>query len=270
MRDTHNDRGGSWSRLTIGAIAGLILLAPPLWAADHRNLEEGIPTEIEDASSIAFRSLEQQSVFKFEHGGERGEIFRLEPELQWGVIKNGQVGLRVPFFVGVGDREGSGDILLEGLYNFNVETRTVPATALRVGFELPSGKDSEGVNSVVKGILTKGMQQSRFHLNAGFTNLGAARGGERDFRYKIGLGTDHPLDFGLFPLAIGLDNLVIADVFVEQSALKGEHPLWTAELGVRHQFNPWTVFTMGAGAGLSHEAPDYLLTVGYQYTFAAF
>ncbi len=75
---------------------------------------------------------------------------------------------------------------------------------------------------------------------------------------------------GSFPLAIGLDNLVITDVFVEQSALKGEHPLWTAELGVRHQFNPWTVLTMGAGAGLSRGAPDYLLTVGYQYTFAAF
>ena len=51
--------------ITLGAILGVIVVVQSLWAADHRNLEEGIPTEIEDASPIAFRSFEQQSRFKY-------------------------------------------------------------------------------------------------------------------------------------------------------------------------------------------------------------
>lgn len=248
----------------------LILLTSFTWAADHRNLEEGAPTEIDDAYPIAFRSIEQQTLFNFESNGERGDIFRLEPEVKWGFIKNAHVALRVPFFLGEGDREESGDLNLEGLYNFNVETRRLPAMALSVGVEFPSGNDSSGVDTTAKGILTKGIQRARFHFNAGFTFVGANKRQERDFRYKFVLGADHPLDFGLFPLAIGLDNLLIANVVVEQTALTGKPPLWTGEIGGRHQFNPWTVFAIGAGAGLSRGAPDYRLTIAYQYTFAAF
>ncbi len=291
MRNTSHDLRGSWQRtnagetrwaaakkppmsltqwVILGALGGLTLLAPSVRAADHRNLEDGIPTEIEDASPIAFRSLEQQSRFNYEDDGERGGIFLLEPELTWGLIKNGQVTVRAPFVIGGGNRSGSGDLKLEALYNFNVETRMVPAMALSVGVSFPSGENSEGVGTTVKGIMTKGVRRARFHLNGGVTNVGAAPSEERDIRYTIGLGTDHPLDFGLFPLAIGLDNLVIANVFVEQSALRGEQLLWTGELGVRHQFKPWTVFAIGAGAGLSRGAADYRLTVAYQYTFPAF
>ena len=40
---------------TLGAIVWLLLSANPAWSADHRNLEEGIPTTIEDAFPIAYR-----------------------------------------------------------------------------------------------------------------------------------------------------------------------------------------------------------------------
>ena len=65
-----------WSIL--GAIVWLVLIAQFVWAADHRNLEEGIPTAIEDAYTIAFRSFEQQTRLTYEDDGERGDIFRLE------------------------------------------------------------------------------------------------------------------------------------------------------------------------------------------------
>ena len=253
-----------------GAVAALLFSNALAWAADHRNLEEGNPTQIEDAAVIAYRSIELQPVFTYEKDGERGEIFLLEPEVNWGLMKNAQLELRVPVFVGVGDRTGSGDIELEALYNFNVETQFLPATAFRVGFAFPTGKDSSGVHTIVKAILTKGLRRGRFHLNAGFTNIGDPEARERDFRYRVALGADHPLDFGVLPLAIGLDNLAIFDVVVEQSALEGDNPLWLAEVGWRGQVNPWTLLTLGAGAGLSNGAPDYLVTVGFQYTFAAF
>ena len=251
-------------------VAGLLFVNPCAWAADHRNLEEGNPIQIEDAFVIAYRSVELQPVFRYEDDGERDDIFLLEPEVKWGFIKNGQVELRVPFFAGSGDRERSGDINVEALYNFKVETRMLPAAAFRFGFEFPSGEDSDGVDSNVKGILTKGINRARFHLNAGFTNIGDPGRQERDFRYTFVLGADHPLDLGVLPVAVGLENLVMFDVVVERSALEGDDPLWTAELGIRHQINPWTLLTLGTGAGLSDEAPDYLVTIGFQYTFAAF
>lgn len=267
--------GSGWSsriskaRGVVGALAVVLGVAPSLWGADHRNLEEGNPIQIEDAYVIAYRSFELQPVVRFERDGERGEILLIDPELKWGVIRNGQVELRIPIFAGAGDRRGSGNVQLEGLYHVNVETRTIPATAVRVGVEMPSGEDSEGVDALVKGILTKGFLRSQVHVNAELETVGAAEADERGLRYKVGLGADHPLGFGLFPLAMGLDNIVIADVFVQQSVHRGERPLWIAELGVRHQYNPWTVFNVGAGAGLSQSAPDYLLTFGFQYSFAA-
>ncbi len=254
----------------LGAIICLLLFAGPAWSADHRNLEEGIPTTLEDAFPIAYRSIEPQVSFNFDNDGKQGDEFHLEPELKWGVIKNGHLALSVPLLFGDGDREGSGDITLEGLYNLNGETHIFPATAFAVEAEFPTGEERKGVDTTVKGILTKGVHRTRIHANAGFTNRGAARSTERDNRYTMTLGADHPMDFGLFPRALGLNNLVIANVVAEQSEQRGEKLQWIAELGVRHQFNPWTVLAFGAGAGLSHGAPDVRFIIGYQTTFAAF
>lgn len=257
-------------RLATLAFAVLLLISWPCLAADHRNLEEDNPITVEDAFVIAFRSIEQQPVFRYERGGERGEVFTLEPELKWGLMKNGQVELAAPFFIGPGERKGSGSIKVEGLYNFNLETAFIPATALRFGLELPSGEDTSGVDSTVRGIATKGFARGRLHLNAGFINIGDPGPRERAYIYQVVVGADHPADFGLLPIAIGLDNLVMVDVVVQRAAQAGGDPLVLAEGGLRHQVNPWTLLTFGVGLGIAGETPDVQATVGYQYTFAAF
>ncbi len=257
-------------RLAILALAFLLLTPFPSTAADHRNLEEDNPITVEDAFVIAYRSIEQQPVFRYERGGERGEIFTLEPELKWGLMKNAQVEIAAPFFIGPGERKGSGSIKVEGLYNFNLETALIPATALRFGLEFPSGEDASGVDSTVRGIVTKGFARGRVHLNGGFTNIGDPDPRERAYIYQVVVGADHPADFGLLPIAIGLDNLVMVDLVVQRAALEGGDPLVLAEAGLRHQVNPWTLLTFGLGLGIAGESPDVQATVGYQYTFAAF
>lgn len=256
--------------LPLFVFAGLLLVPDPALAADHRNLEEGNPITVEDASVIAYRSIEQQPVLRYERGGERGEVFTLEPELKWGLIKNAQLEVKVPFFIGPGDREGSGNVQVAGLYNFNLETSLVPALALRVGLEFPSGEDASGVDSTVRGILTKGFARGRAHLNAGFTNRGDPGPGERASIYEVVVGVDHPADLGLLPIAIGLDNLVMVDVVVQRAAFTQGDPLVLAEAGLRHQVNPWALLTFGVGFGVAGESPDIQATIGYQYTFAAF
>lgn len=257
-------------RLATLGFAALLVIPSISPAADHRNLEEDNPITVEDAFVIAFRSIEQQPVFRYERGGERGEVFTLEPELKWGLMKNAQVEVAAPFFIGPGERKGSGSIKVEGLYNFNLETALVPATALRLGLELPSGKDASGVDSTVKGIVTKGFARGRVHLNAGFSNIGDPGLLERAWIYQVVVGADHPADFGLLPIAVGLDNLVMVDVVVQRAALVGGDPLVLGEAGLRHQVNPWTLLTFGLGLGIAGQAPDVQATVGYQYTFAAF
>lgn len=251
-------------------LAGIVLAPAPTPAADHRNLEEDNPITVEDAFVIAFRSIEQQPVFRYERGGERGEVFTLEPELKWGFMKNAQVEIAAPLFIGSGDRDGSGNLKVEALYNFNLESLLVPATALRVGFEFPSGEDASGVDSTVRWIFTKGFARGRAHLNAGFTNIGEPGPRERAYVYQMVLGADHPADFGVLPIAVGLDNLVMVDVVVQRAALDQEDPLVLAEAGLRHQVNPWMLLTFGMGLGIAGETPDVQVTVGYQYTFAAF
>ncbi len=251
-------------------LAGALLAPVSTPAADHRNLEENNPITVEDAFVIAYRSIEQQPVFRYERGGERGEVFALEPELKWGMMKNFQLEGRAAFFIGPGDREGSGNVQVEGLYNFNLETSLTPATALRFGLEFPSGEGASGVNSKVRGILTKGFARGRVHVNAGFTNIGDPGPGEEAYIYQVVVGADHPADFGLLPIAIGLDNLVLVDVVVQRAAVAPGDPLVLAEAGLRHQVNPWMLLTFGVGVGIAGQTPDVQAAVGYQYTFAAF
>ncbi len=257
-----------WLRSLILAVP--LLTSSPSPAADHRNLEEDNPITMEDAFVIAYRSFEQQPVFRYEYGGKRGEVFTLEPELKWGLMKNTQLEIAAPFFIGSGEREGSGNVRVEGLYNFNLETSYIPAMALRFGLEFPSGKNASGVDSTVRGIVTRGFARGRAHVNAGVTNIGDPGPRERAYIYQVVVGADHPADFGLLPIAIGLDNLMMVDLVVQRAAQTDGDPLVLAEAGLRHQVNPWTLLTFGLGLGIAGATPDVQATVGYQYTFAAF
>lgn len=241
---------------------GCVLLSPlSTRAADHRNLEENHPTRIEDAYPIAYRSFELQSRGGYERNGEFGkDIGFAELELKWGVFKNAHVVFGLPLQFGDEvEPDQNGDVILEGLYNFNVETQFLPAMTIKSEILIPGGSDSSGLGFEFMGIATKGWGKNRFHLNIGYDRNSGAGQEERTHLYRFGIAFDRPID---------LDHLFVSDFFIDQSALKGDDPVYSFLIGVRKQVNPWSVLNLGVGHGFgSREAPDLIVSLGFQLNF---
>ena len=107
-----------------------LVLTATAHAADHNNLEEGLPVEVEDAYPTAYTNTEFQLQGRYERTSKGDDQFVLRPALEYGFAPNWQGKIELPFRLGEGDTRGSGDIGLELFHNFNTETLSTPAFAL--------------------------------------------------------------------------------------------------------------------------------------------
>jgi hypothetical protein len=247
-------------RYAIFAIVSFMFLYHSVFAkaVDHRNLEENLPLAVEDAYPIEFRSVELQGRFSYGLFGNNDDQFLLEPRVEAGILKNSQLTIKVPIVFGDdGAFEGSGNIGVGALYNFNVETNLIPAFSLSVQEEFPSGKDTGAFETTIKGIITKGFNNHRFNFNGSYINVANEDKNERNDLYFFGIGYDYP---------ISIDAIFLADFFTMRAKDKGVDNLYIGEVGIRYAINPWSVLSLsvGTGFGSSDEAAEFSVTIGYQ------
>ena len=235
-------------------IAGAVALAE-----EQKNMSPGMATGMENAFPVPFRALQFQNVIRFEESNRGDKIYRVEPELRWGLARSGFLSVRSQLAFGPGVSRDSGNLRVQGFYNTSRETSALPATALVLGTTLPTGHDSAGVDGLIRGILTKSAGVAQFILNAELDKIGAAQPAERDFRYRFGMGAD-----------FGAGSLVRTGLLVEQSESRGEVSLWRMQAGLFHHFTPTIAIALGAEVGLSSSAPAYQIILGYQHTFEGF
>jgi Putative MetA-pathway of phenol degradation len=232
---------------TVGAVMGVLLLvvAAPAFGIDHKNLDEGRPLRLEDAYAIASGEIAVEAGAGLQlprRGADQG-VFPVE--LLYGAFPNFQVGLGSTLLTDphdVNDRPKSGDLHLSGLYNFNQETLDVPAFALKLGVDFPTGVDARGFTVDVKGIVTKSVERLSLHLNAGYAVLTDTRDDEREGRYALALGCSYPVGAPQFTRAT-----LAGDVFAEQSARRGNSTTVGVEIGLRFQLTPRLVGDAGVG-----------------------
>jgi len=251
----------SWPirRLALGAVLlGLVAPATIQAQTDHFNLEEGLPTRVEDAYPTAFRNREFQVGPQYDRSNGGKDRFLLNPRLEIGPFRNAELGITVPVFLGSADKTGSGDIRVDALYNFNTESLALPALAVAARADFPTGIDRRGVDAEFKLLATRsiGNRLDRLHLNVIYMRAGNPGPGERRDRYAVILG---------YSGRLGPDMILVANVLRELERDKGiESNL--VELGVRRQVTPLLVVALGAGAGIGDESPDVRVTAGLQYT----
>src|ERR1700694_2269774 len=111
-------------------------------AIDHTNLDEGRPLRLEDAYAIADGeiALEAGGGFTLQRRGSNRGVF--PGAILYGAYPNLQVGVGTTLSTDprdVEDRPKSGDLQVSVLYNFNQETIGLPAFALKVGLDTPTG-----------------------------------------------------------------------------------------------------------------------------------
>lgn len=253
-----------------GSAMGALLLLLGFWAmlgstvrgADHLNLEEGLPTELEDAYPIAFRGREFQTQVQFERTDGGKDRFVIDPRFEFGIARNAQAKISVPFFLGDADQKDSGNIGLEGFYNFNTEGIWLPAFATSLRLDFPTGRHASGVDTTLKGLVTKSITKTgldRVHLNMAWkhNDNGGAGPMVRDDLFHVVFG---------YSRRVGADTVVVADYVWEQDRVKGK----TAdilEIGLRRQITPLTLVSVGLGAGITKDSPDLRATIGLQKSF---
>jgi hypothetical protein len=244
----------------VGGLLAISIL-PPAQAADHTNLEEGLPTQVVDAYATAYLNREIQGLFRYEHTDDNKDRFVLAPRLEYGFARNWQLEVEAPFLLGDADRTGSGNVRLGALYNFNIETLTMPAFAVSARVDIPSGKNSNGADTTLKFIaskmLVRGDWWNVLHFNIGWNHNSGRLDDERENYYQAVLG---------YSFRTGTDTIMIVDLVRREERKKHEESN-LVELGLRRQITPLMVLTGGLGAGFGDESPDVQATAGFQYSF---
>lgn len=249
-------------------LAGALLALPTIAHAqtDHRNLEENLPTVVEDAIPTAYLNREFQLATYYDHGTGKDskDLFVVDPRLEYGFARNWQALINAPFRLGSASKTGSGDLGLEAFYNFNQESLTVPAFAVSGRAILPTGTDRRGVDGQIRFLVTRTLLPARnldrIHLNLTYRANAQPSAEERRGQFAGAFG---------YSRRLGPNYLLVTDYVYEQERERGV-AAHLVEAGVRFQYSPLTIFTFGLGAGLNKDAPDVRVTLGLQRALTFF
>ncbi|MEY4706159.1 MAG: hypothetical protein RL042_2364 [Nitrospirota bacterium] len=255
------------STVRVLALLLLGLLPAPLLALDHDNLDPNRPIGMEDAYAIPKGEIGLEGGVRFNDRRESRTRVTFQPQIIYGAFENAQIEIQGDLFTEPNTLVGaskSGDLHLGLLYNFNTETVSLPAMALRVETDLPTGVNSKGVDTQVTGILTRSFGRLRAHLNAGYTVLGSPQGQERPGAYRAVAAVSYPLGY-----PSSFRDTLIASLYTRQSDLRGQRNHTGVEVGIRHQLTSRLVVDAGLGTEFAGPADRAALlgTVGLSVGF---
>lgn len=242
-------------------LVGLLALAVPGAASgqiDYRNLDDDRPVRVEDAYPLERYAFELIAPWRYSRGQGSG-VYAFIPEIAYGLFPNFHLGLKVPLASapGASGREwGLSGLRIFGLYNFNTESRSLPALSLRVDGVFPVGSlAGEGTHLTAKAIATHSLGRSRIHINGAYTfgPHGSLAAVESADKWWAGAALDRTL--------FRQSTLLVAELYVLRSVPANPVQLHAA-LGVRYQWSPMTVLDFGVSRRLKSTGPDYELTVG--------
>ncbi|BAQ49385.1 transporter [Methylobacterium aquaticum] len=268
-------------RLAAGAAAFAIIAcdALPVRAADHTNLEQGLPVVIEDAYPIKENGLEIQGYLRYDRAPRsdpdgRNRLF-VVPRVEWGATKNFQLSVETPYAVGDASETKQGAATVQGLYNLNTENLYLPAFAVAAGVSQPYGYRNGGTETELKFLATKSLGTPdpegtspfsyvprQIHFNASwFHNFDplTGRDAERTDRYRVGVAYSQP---------VTNEVVVVADIYrgTDRDRRRASN---MAEVGVRYLLTPQTVLSGSAGVGFGGDRnQDFRFVAGIQHTLS--
>ena len=257
-----------FSLRTAALAVGLCPLFPGLASSqiDYRNLDDDRPVVTEDAYPVERYAFELLAPYRYEAEVDGARLHITVPEAAYGLARNAQAGLKLPLAAvdgSTGTDWGLAGLRVFGLYNFNTETRWLPALSLRADVSFPVGSlAGDGTRFAFKAIATRSWGRMRAHLNA-----------SRSFGSEDALSVAEPLNRWNASLAIDRtffrsSILLIGEVAVTQ-AVQNAPTAVNASFGGRWQWTPTLVLDAGVTRRLrSAIGPDIGLTIGLSHAFA--
>jgi hypothetical protein len=252
----------------IGAALAVVgAAASPLAAQlDYRNLDDHRPVRTEDAYTIERYAFEFMLPAEYGAGVSGERTLVLAPEVAYGIVMNGQLGLKLPVALrqddGAADEWGLAGPRLFALYNLNTEGPSLPGFALRTDVAFPiGGLAGSGARLSVKAMATRGWGLTRLHVNAGasFGSGGADAAVDAEPDWMVTAALDRTL--------LRHSLLFIGELAVLRMPGSSATEV-TASLGARYQLTPTLVLDGGVGRRLTSDAgPDFEFTVGLTHAF---
>ena len=234
---------------------------------DYRNLDDDRPVRIEDAYPAERFAFEFLVPYSYERDRTGAVLQASVLELEYGILRNAQIGLKTPLAgvraSGATTKWGLSGLRAFALYNFNTESKLLPAVALRADATFPVGSLGGDETQVsLKGIVTRSWGRHRLHLN-GAVRLGRDAPGplvEGLERWWYGAA----LDRTFFRHSV----LLVGEVYASRDVATSPVEI-NASLGLRWQWRPTAVLDVGISRRLRNDlGPDYAVTVGISNAFA--
>ncbi len=233
---------------------------------DYRNLDDDRPVLTEDAYPVERYAFEFLLPYTFEDDRGGGQVHAVVPEVEYGIIRNGQFGIKAPLarIRAAGDAEyGLAGLRLFGLYNLNSEGRVLPALSARADLLVPVGSLGGDATRVgLKAIATRSWGRTRIHANAAWT-----------FGEETGLAVVEPGHRWSYSVAMDRtlfrQSLLLVGEVAARRAVKGAPVEVNGAVGARYQWTPTTVVDVGFRRRLRRDAgPDLAVTFGLSHAFA--
>ncbi len=261
------------------AVVFAVLAMSPLSAraGDHTNLDENLPIRLEDAYPVPYNDIEAQGYFSYDRnrlgsGGRSGrgsDAFIFSPQVEAGVFRNFQFSLAAPYRLGNASETKQGDLIAQGLYNFNSEGAVLPAFSFGLGLDQPYGYQSGGTETSLKFVASKSIGSfgssyvpRQLHVNAiyyhNYDPLSLDGTRERPNRYLVGIGYRQP---------ITNEAVLVADVYHETLRERTQAQN-IVQVGARYQLDPQTVLSGSVGTGFTDRSPAFVALIGFQHTLS--
>lgn len=272
---------------TRGLVAGAALVGLPAGTlqaqTDFYNTDSGRPTVIEDAYALEYRGFEVQAApLRLERARRGVYNWGIEPELALGIFPRTQIEVGVPLAYvdagAAGRTSGVAGVDASVLYNFNAETRFLPALAVRGSLLLPVGElGPERTYSSVAGIVTRTLPRFgplRVHLNGQYTfGTEPSRPADGTGTSPIGAGATEvsrwlaggAVDYA-FPLR---STLVTSELHATQPIDQDEAVQWATTVGLRRQFTVRWTTDFGVGRRLNGDDRAWYTTLGAAFAFGS-
>ena len=248
-------RNGPGDRLFLrtACLSAAVLLAAMTAAAQQlSDLEPERPVAMEDARPVSYRAFSGSADWTYNARKDSRDDYGPGFSLLYGALRRLEVGASVRYVTSPSSNANrgvsSGDIRLHALYGLATESASLPALAVRVGVEFPTGLDSRGTDVHAGLLATHSFDILRLHINGLWSHLGDTGPRERKDRWEAIAGIDWTV--GKFGRT---NTLLVADADLRTNPLFGGKAILALEGGVRQRIGSQTLVFFGAGTSLFGE-----------------
>ena len=226
---------------------------------DVHDLQENLPVRVTDA--LASSGPQAQARTLITRQRPAGTQVEVEPQLQWGFAPRWHVQTAAVLLTSSREEDtNSGDVQVILFHQLNEARGRGPVFAVSGGIDVPSGVDSAGVDTRLRGIVTQkfgGVSQQRLHFNGEYLRNARKRMDERANAWLATAGYSRLLKRDLV--------LIVDAARLQQRAL--DETMNLAEAGVRGRVGRKVVLSGGVGVGLGPNAPKVQFTFGVEQAF---